>query len=214
MNRFLSLLALVLTVPMLDACSPANASPTTRVIPEIMFQAPALNTSGDHVFAALYANAADAGTIVTIVDGGSSTTVPVPLAGTGMTSDEDGSSCITASTSTGRFTIAGKCGTGDVLLSACFTDVIGIANKTIRGQWYRIRSSTAAATGGFARKVENSPKADAGNVAEASRGAMGCVETIVTTAVSDTYEFRLDSTTAGDTVTVRGATLSAIKLVN
>lgn len=217
MNRFLLLLALLLSAPALDACysPPANAAVGEHVASDLLSGVPALNSAGDHVYAQLFANAADAGTVVTIVDGGGGTQLYTPLAGTGMTAGEtDGSGCITASATTGKFTIADRCGKSEVLFRACPVDIVGVAGKTIRGSWHRTRSSVTTQLGPIGRKIENGPKADAGNVAAAYRGPMGCVETIQVVATSDTYEFRFLSDAVGDTVTVRGASLTAIKLLN
>lgn len=162
---------------------------------------PALNTGGDAVYASL--QIADAtGVVTTVATGG--TFVALAGAPTAL-GEDDGSGCLTASLTTGRITVAARCGVGELELLWCGNDVIGANNATVQGAFHRIRSGSTTLIGPTARKTE---------AATAARSTLGCVRTIVDAQLGDTYEWRYTSGTNADTVTTRAANFSAKKILD
>ena len=137
---------------------------------------------------------ATAGTYVTV---GTAT----PLAA----GEADGSGCITYTLASNKFTVALRCGVGELRLRACLNDVVGTNSRTWTGAWHRVRSGTTTQVGPIVRRTE---------AASAQRQSHGCVEHIVDAALSDTYDFRFDSGTSGDTLTTRHAHFSVEKILS
>lgn len=115
----------------------------------------------------------------------------------------DGSGCITYTLASNVFTIVASCGAGKVELEACLLDVIGTDAKYFEGNWFRTRAGVAAVIGGTMRRTEPST---------AVRAPAGCVKKVVTAAIGDTYDFRYDVQTNGNTVTTRDATFKVTKI--
>lgn len=164
--------------------------------------AAALNTAGDAVYAS--AQVAD-GTGVTTTVATAGTYVTVGTATPLAASEDDGSGCITYTLASNKFTIALRCGVGEIELVACINDAVGTNSKTWTGAWHRVRSGSTSLIGPITRRTE---------AASALREAHGCVRTIVDAQLGDTYDFRYDSQTNGDTVVTRYANFSARKILD
>lgn len=169
-----------------------------------MFALPAaaLNTAGDAVYAS--ASVSDGtGVVTTVAAAGTYVTVgtAAPLAA----ALSDGSGCVTYTLASNKFTVAKRCGVGHLLLKACGYDVIGTNSKTYTGAWHRVRSGVTTIVSPIVRHTEG---------ASAVRHAYGCVEMLVDASLNDTYDFRYDSTTNGDTVTTRNAFFEVRKVLN
>lgn len=162
----------------------------------------ALNSAGDHVYASV--GVADGTGVVTTV-AAAGTYVTVGTAAPLVAGEADGSGCITYTLASNKFTVALRCGVGELRLRACLNDVIGLNSATYTGAWHRVRSGTTTQTGPIMRSIEGGT---------AARGQDGCVETIVDASLSDTYDFRYDSGTNADTVTTRHAFFTVEKLLN
>lgn len=162
----------------------------------------ALNDDGDHVYAS--AVVAD-GTGATTTVAGAGTYVTVATAAPMAAGEADGSGCITYTLASNKFTVALRCGVGELRLRACLNDVVGTNSKTWTGAWHRVRSGTTTQVGPIVRRTE---------AASALRESHGCVEHIVDASLSDTYDFRFDSQTNGDTVVTRHAHFSVEKILN
>lgn len=163
---------------------------------------PALNSAGDHVYAS--ATVSDSsGVTTTISSAGTYVTVgtATPLAA----GEADGSGCITYTLASNKFTVALRCGVGELRLRACLNDVIGANSAIVLGAWHRVRGGVTTLVGPIARETEG---------ATAARNTLGCVETIVDASLSDTYDFRYDSNTNSDTVVTRQAFFSVEKILN
>lgn len=165
-------------------------------------EAQSANSAGQHVFASAVV-ADPAGVTTTVAATGTYVTVATaaPLAA----GETDGSGCITYTLATNRFTIAKRCGVGEILLSACIDDATGLLSKTWTGGWHRIRSAALTQQGPLIRRTE---------AATAIRESHGCVNLIVDAQLGDTYDFRYDSSANADTVVTRHAYFFAIKIFN
>jgi len=158
------------------------------------------NSAGDSVFAS--AGISDAtGTVTTVTTAG--TYVTVKTAAPMVAGETDGSGCITYTLASNSFTIAASCGVGEILLRACLNDVVGANNAVVLGAWHRVRAGATTVASPIVRNTY---------AASAVRGNLGCVEKIVSASLSDTYDFRYDSGSNGDTVTTRAANFYVIKL--
>lgn len=160
----------------------------------------AYNTAGEHVFAS--AKVSDGtGVVATVAAAGTYVTVgtAAPLAA----GEADGSGCITYTLASNKFTVADKCGAGQLLLRACINDAVGANSAVVLGAWHRVRASTTTVASPVSRRTE---------AATALRASLGCNEIIVDANLSDTYDFRYDSNTNADTVTTRQAFFSVLKL--
>lgn len=162
----------------------------------------ALNTGGDHVYASV--GVSDGTGVVTTI-ATATTYVTVGTAAPLVAGEADGSGCITYTLASNKFTVAARCGVGELRLRACLNDVIGANSATVLGAWHRVRSGTTTVAGPIARETEG---------ATAARNTLGCVETIVDASLSDTYDFRYDSGSNSDTVTTRNAFFSVEKILN
>lgn len=162
--------------------------------------ASAHNTAGNHVYASAEVSD-DTGIVTTVATAG--TYVAVKSATLFGAGEADGSSCIALSSESGSFTVANSCGAGRLALEACLGDVVGANNATLTGGWHRTRGESTTLVGPVARKKEP---------ATATRGALGCVRTIASARVGDEFDFRFDSGTNADTVTLRQAFFSVTKL--
>lgn len=187
----------VIAVDVADVVMPeAEASPPLAVLEDV----PALNDAGDSVYAS--AEVSDAtGVVTTVAAAGTYVTVgtATPLAA----GQDDGSTCITYTLASNKFTVAQRCGVGELELVACLNDVIGTNAKTFTGAWHRVRSGVTTIVGPITRRTEP---------ATAVRGDQGCIRTVVDASLSDTYDFRYDSQTNADTVTTRAANFFIRKL--
>lgn len=184
----------VVAIAMLAAFTPPLGGLTDGVA--------ALNDAGDSVYASAVV-ADGTGVVTTVAAAGTYVTVgtAAPLAA----GEADGSGCITYTLATNRFTVAARCGVGELRLSACLNDVVGTNSRTWTGAWHRIRSGTTTQVGPIVRRTE---------AASALRESHGCVEHIVDAQQGDTYDFRYDSGTNGDTVTTRHAFFNVQKILN
>ena len=160
------------------------------------------NTDGNAVYASAVV-ADGTGVVTTVATAGTYVTVgtAAPLAA----GEADGSGCITYTLASNKFTVAKKCGQGELLLMACINDGVGVNSKTWTGAWHRVRSSTSSQVGPILRRTE---------VASALRESHGCVFHIVDASEDDTYDFRFDSQTNGDTVTTRHGFFMVRKLLS
>lgn len=184
----------VVAIAMLAAFTPPLGGLTDGVA--------ALNDAGDHVYASAVV-ADGTGVTTTVATAGTYVTVgtATPLAA----GEADGSGCITYTLASNKFTVADRCGVGELRLRACLNDVVGTNSKTWTGAWHRVRSGSTTQVGPIVRRTE---------AASALRESHGCVEHIVDAALSDTYDFRFDSQTNGDTLTTRHAQFSVEKILN
>lgn len=171
---------------------------------------PLYNTGGDHVYSSMQiSETGGSGVLVTPTDGGVFTAVPPSAAvadGGVAVGDEDGSGCITASASTGLFTVNKTCGAGELRLSACIGSMnSGNTGLTVRGAWTRTRAGVATQLAGEARKIE---LVDAGRTDD-----MGCVNVLDVAQNGDTYAFTVATSgaTAG-THTIKQMSLTVMKM--
>lgn len=162
----------------------------------------ALNTAGDAVYAS--AEIADGSGVTTTV-AAAGTYVTVGTAAPLAAGEADGSGCITYTLASNKFTIASRCGVGELELVACINDAVGVNSKTWTGAWHRVRSAVSTQVGPISRRTE---------AASALRESHGCVRTVVDASLSDTYDFRYDSQTNADTVVTRHASFFVRKLLN
>lgn len=161
---------------------------------------PQLNSGGDQVYASMIINDST-GVVSTPLDAG----VYIAITGAPLTvGEDDGSGCITASLSTGKFTIAKRCGVGEVELEACFSNVQGNNTAgTSKATWYK--NAAAITNAPIAVKPET---VDAG-----AQGPMSCVKYIDdATTVGDYYTVVVTNPASGTTVTTRGMTATVKKL--
>lgn len=139
-----------------------------------MHPASPLNTARNHVFAELLIRDGT-GVVTTPTDGG----VLAAVAGSPMAAGEtDGSGCITASATTGLFTIANACGVGEVRLTACLTNLHG-GNQAPTQNVSLARNGSAISGAPQLIKIE---PVDAG-----AQGNMGCASVITDAALADTF---------------------------
>lgn len=190
--------ALMIFAPLLGAGS------TASVAVELAQAAPAaaLNTAGNHVFAELLIRDAT-GVVTTPTDGG----VLAVISGSPMTAGEtDGSGCITASATTGLFTIADGCGTGEVKLSVCLSNVHG-GNQAATQNVTLVRNGSALS--GAPQLIKTEP-VDAG-----AQGNMGCTSVVADAALADTFGayFSTQGATAR-AATTRDAVIRIEKVLN
>jgi hypothetical protein len=189
--------ALMIFAPLLGAGS------TQSIALEAIREMPrALNTSGNHVFAELYINDGT-GVVTTPTDGG----VVAAVAGAPLTAGEtDGSGCITASATTGLFTIADACGVGEVKLTACLSNVhAGNTAKTHNVVF--AKNGTALTTAPQLIKTE---AVDAG-----AQSDMGCITTVQDAVLADTFGVYFKTTGAtAEAATTRQATVRIEKVLN
>lgn len=163
----------------------------------------ALNDAGDHVYASV---AVDDGTGVVTTVTAAGTYVTVGTAAPLVAGETDGSGCITYTLASNKFTIAARCGIGELRLRACINNAIGANSAVVLGAWHRIRSGTTTLMG---------PKLKSTQLSTAAQNPLGCIETIVdATVVGETYDFRFDSDTNSDTVTTRAAFFVVEKVLN
>ena len=162
----------------------------------------ALNSAGDHVYSSVGISDGT-GTVTTIAAAG--TYVTVGTAAPLVAGEDDGSGCITYTLASNKFTIAARCGVGEIRLRACLNDVVGANSAVVLGAWHRVRAGATTVASPIVRNTY---------AATAVRGNLGCVEKIVDASLSDTYDFRYDSNTNSDTVTTRAATFSVEKLLD
>jgi hypothetical protein len=158
------------------------------------------NSAGDSVFASV--GISDGTGVVTTV-AAAGTYVTVGTAAPLVAGESDGSGCITYTLASNKFTIAAACGVGVILLRACLNDVVGANSAVVLGAWHRVRAGVTTVASPIVRNTY---------AASAVRGNLGCVEKVVSASLSDTYDFRFDSNTNGDTVTTRAANFYVIKL--
>lgn len=167
-----------------------------------------LNSAGDSVYATLVVDQIAGSGILTLpLDGGIFTALTGAADG-GMTAGgTDGSSCITASTTTGAFTIADTCGTGVVELLGCLGDIeTGNTGKTVIGAWTRTTSAGVATQ--LAPKVQKTEIVDAG-----ASGPLGCAVAIDTSTIGNVYTFTLATSGASAaTATTKSASLFIHKI--
>lgn len=166
-------------------------------------QMPALNSAGDQVYAS--ANVSDGtGVVTTVAAAGTYTTVgtAAPLAA----GEADGSGCITYTLASNKFTVASRCGVGILRLEACLNDVQGTNAKYFLGAWHRVRSAVTTVASPIVRGGSEPTTAE--------RSSRGCVVALVNAALSDTYDFRFDVETSGNTVTTRNANFVVTKVKN
>lgn len=186
----------------LEAAREVGAQAGAQTALELLRDVPMLNTGGDHVYAEMYVNDAT-GVITTPTDGGLFAVVEdAPL----TAGETDGSGCITASISTGLFTIAARCGVGEVLITACVTDFQG-GNTAYTDIGAIAKNGTALTTANRFREVE---AVDAG-----ARGNLGCIQTVQNAVLADTFGlyYAVDGATA-ESVTTRGAAIRIEKILN
>lgn len=166
--------------------------------------APLKNTAGDHVFSSLYVDDGT-GVVTTPNDAG----VFTAIAGSPMAAGEsDGSGCLTASATTGLFTVAKVCGRGTVELLACFADFSASSNVggTTTIKW---EANGAAITG--APVIRKTEPVDAGN----ARSSIGCAGPFLYDAdLDDTLGVYLTNAGGGITGTTRSAAFRVIKVLN
>lgn len=186
----------------LQIAKQAAAEATREAFLEYQKHIAAANTSGDHSYASLIISDAS-GVTTTPLDGGLYTV----LAGTPMAAGEADGSCITASATTGLFTVA-RCGRGDIELLACVPNFFGgNTAKTTLGSWQRIRAGTTTEVGVVMRRTE---VVDAG-----AQANMGCSPHVVSANEADTYNFAFaTSGTTGEANVTRQAYLIAKKIVS
>lgn len=171
---------------------------------------PLYNSGGDHVFASLsVTDNGGSGILQLPLDGG--IFVPFPqssaIADGGMAAgDTDGSGCITASATTGLFTVAKVCGSGELELTACLNSVnSGNTAGIMRGSWQRIRAGATTQLVPETRKTEV--------VDAAATGPAGCVVSFDSANNGDTYSFSTASNGAtAVTTTIKEASLTVVKL--
>jgi hypothetical protein len=182
----------------------SSVAMTFALAAALMFAMPAaaLNTAGDAVFAS--ASISDGTGVVTTV-ATATTYVTVGTAAPLASGLADGSGCITYTLASNSFTVAKRCGVGNLLLKACGYDVIGVNTRTYLGAWHRVRAGVTTVASPVVRQVE---------AAAAVRQPFGCVEMLVDANLNDTYDFRYDSSTNGDTVTTRAAYFEVRKILN
>lgn len=161
------------------------------------------NTAGNHVYAAVGIN--DATGVVTTV-ATADTFVTVGTAAPLVAGETDGSGCITYTLASNKFTIAKHCGAGTLRLEACLNDVQGTNAKFFEGAWHRVRSATTTVAGPVVRGGTEATTA--------VRASRGCVVAYVAASYLDTYDFRYDAETGGNTITTRAATFSVTKIKN
>lgn len=182
--------------PLLGAGSTASVAVEMSQVTPTVF-----NNAGNHVFAELLIRD-DTGVVTTPTDGGVLTVV----SGTPMTAGEtDGSGCITASATTGLFTIAAVCGVGEVKLSACFPNMH--AGNIGATQTVRLAKNGSALTAPRITKIE---PVDAG-----AQGNAGCTSVITDAALADTFGAYLVTTGAtASAATTRDAVIRIEKILN
>lgn len=166
---------------------------------------PALNSAGDSVYNEMFISDST-GVVVTPNDAGVFTVVSgAPLTAGGT----DGSDCITASITTGLFTIAKNCGTGRVLLTACVNLAAGSSNaaQATTGAW--AQNGTALATSAASRLIKTEV-VDAGN----AYAPMGCAVATATAALDDTFGFYVTNPGGGLTATIKQANVRIQKIRN
>ena len=189
--------ALMIFAPLL------GAGATSSVALEVAQTAPAvLNNAGNHVFAELLIRDAS-GVTTTPTDGG----VLAVISGAPLAAGEtDGSGCITASATTGLFTVAANCGVGEVKLTACLQNVHAGNTAYIHNVSLAKNGSAIA---GAPRLIKTDP-VDAGE-----QGNMGCASVITDAALADTFGayFSTQGATAGAAVT-RDAVVRIEKVLN
>lgn len=181
----------------------AEAAPAAPL--ELLNTLPALNTGGDAVYAEL-AVSDDTGVVVTPNDAGVFTAIAgAPL----FAGETDGSGCITASLTTGLFTIAKRCGQGEVELTACIARGAGSSNTagTTTGAWVKNGTAVARTVAHRLVKVE---AVDAGNAYD----NIGCSITTLDLVLGDTVGFYLTNAGGGVTATVREGAFRAQKILN
>jgi hypothetical protein len=186
----------------LEAAREVGAQAGAQTALEMLRDIPMLNSGGDHVYAEMYVNDVT-GVVTTPTDGGIFTVVEdAPL----TAGETDGSGCITAAISTGLFTIAARCGVGEVKITACVTDFQG-GNTAYVDVGAVAKNGTALTTANQLREVE---AVDAG-----ARGNIGCIETVQNAVLADTFGlyFKTDGATA-EAVTTRGAAIRIEKILN
>lgn len=169
---------------------------------EMSREVAALNSAGDHVYASVGIRD-DTGVVTTVAAAG--TYVTVGTAAPLVAGEADGSGCITYTLASNKFTIAKRCGQGELVLEACLNDLIGTNAKFALGAWHRVRAGATVVVGPITRRSEP---------ATAVRGTQGCVRTVVDALESDTYDFRFDAETNGNTVTTRDANFLVMKILN
>jgi len=133
-------------------------------------------------------------------------TPAVVTSATLFTADQDDTGgAITFSGTTGKFTVATQNGVGKYLVLASFGSVQGVNAKTVLGIIFAVEGgATVAAKGLRATKTEP---------ATAVAGNAGVAMAVVNlSAVGDTVEIRLDSTTNGDTVVTRDLYVQLVKI--
>jgi hypothetical protein len=185
-----------------DIFSSATIAIAVAMLLTVAMPAMALNTAGDAVYAS--ASVSDGtGVVTTVAAAGTYVTVgtAAPLAA-GLA---DGSGCITYTLASNSFTVAKRCGVGVLLLKACLNDVVGTNSRTYTGAWHRVRAGVTSVVSPIMRDTE---------AASAVRDSQGCIEMLVDANQSDTYDFRYDSGTNGDTVTTRQAFFEVRKVLN
>ncbi len=154
--------------------------------------------------AAIAAKIADAtGVTITVTTAGT----PVALlSATLLTQDQDlTGGGITFAAATGVFTVAKASAVGKYLAIASIGMAKGVNAKVPTAQWFAKEAGvTAAAKGSKATKTEPATAVD---------GNMGVAIAILNlSAVGDTAEVRLDSTTNADTVLVKQGHLVLVKI--
>lgn len=181
-----------------------NSAQSVPITP-LLNSLPALNSAGDSVYNEMFISDAS-GVVTTPNDAGVFTVVAgAPLTAGGT----DGSDCITASITTGLFTIAKTCGSGRVLLTACVNLAAGSSNTGLAttGAW--AQNGTALATSVASRLIKTEV-VDAGN----TYAPMGCAVATATAAKDDTFGFYVTNPGGGLTATIKQANVRIQKIRN
>lgn len=195
MKTIATLLVALATLASAACIEEAHASPPAAplAVVDAVAAGTGYNTAGNRAFAT--ARVKDAtGVVTTVAAAGTYVTVgtAAPLAA----GDVDSSGCITYALATNKFTIAG-CGAGTLRLEACLNDVIGTDAKYFLGAWHQVRSSVTTVVSPILR--------DGTEPTTAARKNRGCIVEYVSAQSGDTYDFRFDAETSGNTITTRNA---------
>lgn len=130
----------------------------------------------------------------------------VALVGTAFAAGKESSGgSLTWTPASGKVAVAKQSGVGRYLAIFSCGDAIGANSARPSAQIFAVEGGAAvAAKGNLAAKTEP---------ATAARGNLGvCMAVVDLSAVGDTVEIRLDSTTSGNTVLIRDASLQLIKI--
>ena len=184
------------TTPVTEISEAVASTPPLGILENIA----GYNTGGDHVYNEMYINDGT-GVVTTPTDGG----VIAVVSGAPLTAGStDGSGCITASITTGLFTVAKACGAGRVLIEACLSNVhAGNTAKTHNVVF--AKNGTALTDAPQLIKIE---PVDAG-----AQGNMGCIQTVQSAVLGDTFGAYFKTTGAtAEATTTRQAVIRILKI--